>query len=49
MSHVVAVAGGTGQLGRALVEAIKADGKYELMIFARSVRPSPPLHIHTRI
>ncbi|KAK0261808.1 hypothetical protein LTS09_003901 [Friedmanniomyces endolithicus] len=36
MSHVVAVAGGTGQLGRAIVEAIEADGKYELMIFARS-------------
>ncbi|TKA79787.1 hypothetical protein B0A55_03301 [Friedmanniomyces simplex] len=39
MSHIVAVAGGTGQLGRAIVEAIKADGKYELKIFGRSANP----------
>lgn len=34
---VVAVAGGTGGLGRALVDAIIADGKYELKILSRKV------------
>ena len=38
MSPVIAVAGGSGQLGRAIVEAIKADGKFEVIVFGRKVR-----------
>ena len=34
---VVAVAGGTGGLGRALVDAIIATGKYEVKILSRQV------------
>ncbi len=34
---VVAVAGGTGQLGRCIVEAIVVDGTYEVVILARQV------------
>ncbi|KAL6401272.1 uncharacterized protein AUP68_15139 [Ilyonectria robusta] len=30
MSSIVAVAGGTGNLGRAIIEAIIADGKYKV-------------------
>ncbi|KAM0426277.1 hypothetical protein ACHAPT_008317 [Fusarium lateritium] len=32
---IVAVAGGTGQLGRAIVDAIVADGKYQVLILSR--------------
>ncbi|RSL57706.1 hypothetical protein CEP53_006377 [Fusarium sp. AF-6] len=35
MSSLVAVAGGTGNLGRTIVEAIIADGKYQVVILAR--------------
>lgn len=35
---IVAVAGGTGKLGRAIVEAILADGKFEVVILGREVR-----------
>lgn len=34
---VVAVAGGTGSVGRTIVEAIKADGSYEVVVLARNV------------
>lgn len=33
----VAVAGGTGKLGRAIVEAILADGKFKVVILGREV------------
>jgi len=33
----VAVAGGTGKLGRAIVEAIQADCKFDVVILAREV------------
>lgn len=33
----VAVAGGTGHLGRTLVEAIIATGKHEVKVFSRKV------------
>ena len=33
----VAVAGGTGKLGRAIVEAILADGKFDVVILSREV------------
>lgn len=35
---VVAIAGGSGNLGRALVDAIKAKGGAEVIILARKVR-----------
>jgi uncharacterized protein YbjT (DUF2867 family) len=35
---VIAIAGGTGKLGRALVEAILAKGGSEVIILARNVR-----------
>jgi hypothetical protein len=38
MSSVVAVAGGTGALGRAIVEALVGSKKYTPLIFAREVR-----------
>ncbi|KAJ4199824.1 hypothetical protein NW767_007803 [Fusarium falciforme] len=37
MSSLVAVAGGTGNLGRTIVEAIIADGKFQVVILAREV------------
>ncbi|CAH0003544.1 unnamed protein product [Clonostachys byssicola] len=36
---VVAVAGGTGNVGRAIVEAIVATGKYEVVILSRKSNP----------
>lgn len=38
MSSLIAVAGGTGNLGRTIVEAIVADGKFEVVILGRKVR-----------
>ncbi|KAK4451011.1 NAD(P)-binding protein [Podospora aff. communis PSN243] len=35
MSGVVAIAGGTGHLGRALADAIKAEGKHAVLVLAR--------------
>jgi len=35
---VVAVAGGTGSIGRAIVEAIVADGEFEVIVLSRKVR-----------
>lgn len=34
---VVAVAGGTGKLGRAIVEALVSDGRHDVLILARAV------------
>ena len=34
----VAVAGGTGKLGRAIVDGINAAGKFDLVVLAREVR-----------
>lgn len=34
---VVAVAGGTGSIGRAIVDAIIAQGKYEVIVLGRNV------------
>ena len=34
---IVGVAGGTGQLGRAIVDAINAAGKFEVVVLARQV------------
>jgi uncharacterized protein YbjT (DUF2867 family) len=36
---VVAIAGGSGNLGRALVDAIKAKGGSDVVILARKVSP----------
>lgn len=33
----IAIAGGTGQLGRALVDALVAQGKYKVIVLAREV------------
>lgn len=42
MSSVVAVAGGTGGLGRAIVDALKANAKLTVLVLSRQV--SQPLH-----
>jgi uncharacterized protein YbjT (DUF2867 family) len=42
MPAVIAVAGGSGGLGRALVDALKADDRYEPLILARTVCTFPP-------
>ena len=34
---VIAVAGGTGGVGRAIVDALKATGKYEVVVLSRKV------------
>lgn len=34
---VVAVVGGTGNVGKTLVDALKENGKYEVIVFARKV------------
>lgn len=36
-SNVVAVAGGTGQLGRAVVERLIASNKFQVIVLAREV------------
>ena len=38
----VAVAGGTGGLGRTLVEELVKSNKHEVFIFSRKVGRSPP-------
>jgi nucleoside-diphosphate-sugar epimerase len=35
---VVAVAGGTGKVGRAIVDALNAQGKHTVLVLAREVR-----------
>jgi uncharacterized protein YbjT (DUF2867 family) len=42
---VIAIAGGTGNLGRALVEAILAKGGSEVIILARNVRPHESIDV----
>jgi NADP-dependent 3-hydroxy acid dehydrogenase YdfG len=37
MSTVVAVAGGSSGLGRTIVDALKLDGRYEVLILGRKV------------
>jgi hypothetical protein len=37
MPSVVAIAGGSGGLGRTLVEVLRADSRYEPVILARNV------------
>lgn len=44
MSSIVAVAGGSGKLGRAIVEAIQATAKYQVIILGREVWP--PINTH---
>ena len=34
---VIAVAGGTGQLGRAVVDALNATGKFTVLVLGRQV------------
>lgn len=34
---IIAVAGGTGKLGRAVVDGIIADGKFDVVVLAREV------------
>jgi len=41
MSSIVAVAGGSRGLGRAIVEAILADNKYHVFILSRQVSLDP--------
>lgn len=37
MSNIVAVAGGTGKLGRAIVECLVSSGKFQVLVLARKV------------
>lgn len=39
MPPTVAIAGGSTGLGRAIVEALKEDGRYNVVILSRKVRP----------
>ncbi|KAF2495431.1 NAD(P)-binding protein [Lophium mytilinum] len=39
MSTIVAVAGGSSGLGRTIVDALKADGRYEVLILGRKTNP----------
>lgn len=34
---VVAVAGGTGKLGRAIVDALVSEGRHDVLVLARQV------------
>jgi len=36
-SRIVAIAGGTGNLGRAIVERVVASGKFKVFVLAREV------------
>ncbi|KAM0425872.1 hypothetical protein ACHAPT_008810 [Fusarium lateritium] len=49
MSSLVAVAGGTGNLGRTIVEAIIADGKLQVAILAREANVEKETQIGARI
>ncbi|KZL64278.1 hypothetical protein CI238_00536 [Colletotrichum incanum] len=49
MSPVVAVAGGTGDLGRTIVEAINADGKFSVIALARKADEDKQKLIGARI
>ncbi|KAM0468511.1 hypothetical protein ACHAP7_010809 [Fusarium lateritium] len=46
---VVAVAGGSGSIGRSVVEAILADGKFEVVILSRKVDPELEKTLGVRI
>jgi uncharacterized protein YbjT (DUF2867 family) len=49
-SNIVAVAGGTGKLGRAIVERIVKSGKFQVFVLAREVRLTPKQFFpHTRL
>jgi predicted dinucleotide-binding enzyme len=39
---VVAVVGGTGSVGKTIVEAFKADGTHEVIVIGRKVSSSKP-------
>lgn len=41
MSSVVAVAGGTGKLGRTIVETLVDSGKFQVFVLAREVCGPP--------
>ncbi|KAK7421216.1 hypothetical protein QQX98_002346 [Neonectria punicea] len=49
MSSVVAVSGGTASLGRAIVEAIVALGKYEVIVLSRKENPELEKTLGARI
>jgi dihydrodipicolinate reductase len=39
MSRVIAVAGGSGQMGKAIIDAIRADNKFQVVSLGRKVSP----------
>lgn len=39
---VIAVAGGTGNVGRTIVEALVAVGKHDIVVLSRTVRLAEP-------
>lgn len=48
---VIAVAGGTGDVGRAVVEEIARTGKHKVLVLGRQVRdnPFPPAYPFYRL
>ncbi|KXH40814.1 hypothetical protein CSIM01_08542 [Colletotrichum simmondsii] len=46
---IIAVAGGTGAMGRTIVEAIVRDGTYNVVILARTANPEKEAEIGARI
>ncbi|KAF2465617.1 NAD(P)-binding protein [Lindgomyces ingoldianus] len=49
MSSIIAVAGGSGGLGRALVERLKASGQYTVLVLARQKNPELEQHFGIRV
>lgn len=45
---VIAVAGGTGGVGRAIVDALNATGKFEVVVLSRKACSVPPRALHLK-
>lgn len=45
---VIAVAGGTGGVGRAIVDALNGTGKFGVVVLSRKAYSVPPWALHAR-
>lgn len=45
---VIAVAGGTGGVGRAIVDALNATGKFEVVVLSRKACSVPRWALHVK-